>query len=156
MEWGVVIPKGALLLSPARRRWGKYTRQTIANMQGKKNWTVFWKRVDIWWFMWNIMLVWGVIVVLGRFLWLFGRCAAPAHIEMCRTQIFGRSGCSYRGATNNKEALLRPARKLTKWVIKGAAAPYGTVNKIKAYDGQQMKLTNWMFRRGRKDPQNWR
>ncbi len=29
------------------------------------------------------MLVWGVIVVLGRFLWLFGVFVAPPHIEMC-------------------------------------------------------------------------
>ncbi len=42
-------------------------------------------------------------MVLGRFLLLFAGCVAPPHIEMCGATVLGRSGCSYRGAINNKD-----------------------------------------------------
>ncbi len=69
-------PHRDLLLSPARRRWGKSSPQKKTRKRGGEKIDCFFEKG------WNIMLVWENVKVLGGFYFCVV-CLAPPHMEMC-------------------------------------------------------------------------
>ncbi len=61
-------PQVGIIIIPCEKEMGKSSPANNAENAGEKNSLFFGKGMDIWWFIWNVMLVWGVIVVLGKFL----------------------------------------------------------------------------------------
>ncbi len=71
------MPERALLISSARRRWGRYLPTQTAKLRaGKNSYFVEGGSMKLWWFGCYDQIVWSIWVIKGLFLLLFGGCVS--------------------------------------------------------------------------------